>query len=428
VRSIRSGAAIVMLLALGHGLPVGAQETPPPAPATPSEPPTRQRVLDHDRIGPFALEGPDGSFRPTFAMQVQAWGEDAEGQLDGNATVRRLRLGFTAHLLDDRIGARLQINVWPSSLELLDAYLDFRVTRTVRLRVGQQKIPFTRYRQGSFTALPLVDWAIVGKYFGAERQLGVGLAWEGDGGFTVDAGVFQGPNRRASFATELTRLYGESPTDASNLASPGPAGDYHPELVARAGHHSEDFGAMRLSEPEGGGLRHAVDVGVTGDLQPQTTEDLALRFAAEALLKYEHFAFQGIWFQTGFHPTTGGVALGTYGLLYEGSYRIDRHLEVSLRYAQTWVPAALRHDARARADGRIASATTPEEMDSLAAQYASVGQKLGDIEAGVGFNVYFVGDSLKWQTDLRWLRTRVSEGAGANLDDAVVRTQLQLTF
>ncbi|MBW2460840.1 MAG: hypothetical protein JRH11_04285, partial [Deltaproteobacteria bacterium] len=78
-----------------------------------------------------------------------------------------------------------------------------------------------------------------------------------------------------------------------------------------------------------------------------------------------------------------------------------------------------------RADAIIAGATTPEEMAALTEQYSSTGLLRALNEVSLGFNVYFIGHSLKWQTDATWRHRSRRTGDG---NDARVRTQLQLAF
>ena len=84
-----------------------------------------------------------------------------------------MRLLVLGSVLCRSLRCYVQLSPAPGSLELMDFWLDWQVTRALHLRLGHQKIGFTRYRMGSFKGLALVDWSIVAPSFGDERQIGL---------------------------------------------------------------------------------------------------------------------------------------------------------------------------------------------------------------------------------------------------------------
>jgi len=110
------------------------------------------------RIGPFALQSEDGRYRLKVGLivQLQMRAESRElGPAKGHETrvrylARRVRPSMRGNALSKDLGFYLHLSTAPGSLEFMDWYLDFRFHPYFRLRGGQFKIPFTRYRIQSF--------------------------------------------------------------------------------------------------------------------------------------------------------------------------------------------------------------------------------------------------------------------------------------
>ncbi|MBW1877191.1 MAG: hypothetical protein JRJ84_02405 [Deltaproteobacteria bacterium] len=157
--------------------------------------------------GPFVMEDQAGnSLRLRFVGQVQAnldLRSDDDWAPVETLRFRRVRLLVDTDLLDGRLRTGFQLNTQPGALELMDLWGQVGLGRDISLKVGQFKVPWTRYRAQSFASLLLVDWPIATRFFGAERQLGL-MASDGKPGedrFGWAIGVFAGSNARASFAT-----------------------------------------------------------------------------------------------------------------------------------------------------------------------------------------------------------------------------------
>ena len=264
-----------------------------PAPTTPArEAPTR--------IGPFEITSPSGDSRlgVGFSTQLRATAEDhalsaEERELRAKLELRRVRLLLRGSFFDSTLRVGFQLSVAPSSLELMDAWADYKFHRHIQVRLGQFKIHSSRYRQQSFSTVVLVDWATVASRFGSERQLGLMVhngGWD-NSDWTYSFGVFTGSNARASFENGIAREYDASLPNPSNLRDPAPLGDLHPEIVLGVGHSSDDIGARSNTDAHRGALRHLVDLGVAWDVAPEQGRDFALRLSPELLLKAHGFSF-----------------------------------------------------------------------------------------------------------------------------------------
>ena len=389
-----------------------------------------------ERIGPFSVSSEDGrwSLTPGLALQLRyqldAREVGEEGDTDGFVEARRVRPTLRGALLSKELGYYLHLSTAPGSIELMDAYLDYTLRPWLRARAGQWKIPFTRYRTGSFKDLTLVDWPVVTTYFGAERQMGLALhnGYEKPpAGLQYEAGVFTGVNARASHAVGLSRLFGETPASPSDLADPGPRAGVHPELVAHLAYNLAGIDPSRDTDWEGGPLRLSAGVSAAWDLDPDPQADLALRLAPEVLLKLLRLSLFGA-FYVGFVRTGDGVGdqrLGMLGGVFQTSYLFREQLELALRYAIVQNDAGLLQDARDRARALIEAATDLQERSALEKRYAKAGTVQREHETAIGLNVYLIGRSLKLQTDLSWL---AHDTAAVRKHDLRFRTQLQLAF
>lgn len=376
-------------------------------------------------LGPFRI-GPPGHFVELgFALQLRFNLHGATGTpVTGDVELRRLRLFLRGHLLDDRLTFVLQLSTTPASLELIDAWADWRFTDALRVRVGQFKTPFTRHRQQSFATLALADWSVFATHFGAERQLGVMLH---DGGgdrahWVYQAGVFTGVNARASFARGLAALYAESVTNLSDLRTFHPPTEVHPAFIGRFGYERAGVHSLTSSDEAGGGLRHAVYLSAAWDVRPSYPVDFPLRVAPELLLKWNH-VFLDVVAATGFFVDGAGAwGLASVGENVEVGWRFSPRWEVAGRYSRVDALDAARSDAVARA-AAIVAAAPPDDAAAVAARYEKAGTPRWTQEVGAALNVYLVGDGLKWQTDVTWVRTD-----GPPRDEVRLRTQLQLAF
>jgi len=349
---------------------------------------------------------------------------------------RRIRLTTGVMLPDYRLTFKLHLSFAPGSLELMDFYGDYGFRGPWRLRLGQFKTPFTRYRIQSFQRLTFVDWAVVTKYFGAERQIGLAIhnGYEKPPRWGWAAGIFTGVNARAAHAVGLNKIYGEIIGNPSDLADPAPQGEYHPELFMHASYRTGDMDIVSDTDEKRRGLRGFFAVNAAWDIDPDIYADLYLRLAPEFLVKFRGLSLAGIGFR-GMVKTEPHdiVRPGIDGMLIQTAYRFYSRYEISFRYAIADFEDALVDAARKRAEEIIGKAEfdaaeekiSVEELNDIKSQYGSAGMTVREEEITTGINIYFSGHSLKWQTDAGWL---IHYRCDDDRRDFIVRSQFQLTF
>lgn len=402
-----------------------------------------------DRLGPAEIETKVGSVRLAFSAQllVSELNKDTGDDRDNAFEVepRRIRWNLKGRFFDDRLKLVVQINTTPKSLELLDYWGDWRFFEQLQMRLGQFKEPFTRYRQQSFSSSLLVDWANVTSYFGADRQLGIMLHnRDAKPRFEYALAIYSGQNLRKSQAVAAANtVYGEKIPSASFLPrdSSLSVDEWHPEIELRVQHNSPHAEPYYPSDDERTGLRHVESLSVTWDnvanlhtvggrdvdrtVDREATRDLLLRASPEVMLKAYGIAFildgyLGVARMT----QSSHSELAILGIAVEAAYRFDRFWEVAARFSRVDFTEAFRQDAIDRSSVITDSADADAEAE-IENQYLNAGQTKADQEITLGYNVYFVGNDLKWQTDASWLRkNRVRD----DRDDFRVRTQMQIAF
>jgi len=383
-------------------------------------------------IGPIEISDRDSSavLRLQLAAQLlTAWeskdngtGRESDEALYMKA--RRIRPVMVLTIPKYKTSFRLHLSTAPGSIELMDFYFNTELCSKMSLRVGQYKIPFTRYRIQSFQRLTFADWSIVTKYFGAERQIGFSVhnGYEKPPRFAYAVGVYSGTNARASHATGLATIYGEKVSNPSDLSESAPKIKFHPEIACYLAYNSGGINVRTDSDDKGGGLRYSVASSVAWDLDPTEYEDLALRVAQEFLVKYRHFSFMGAGY-LGFTDvdTSLRTRLALSGILVQSAWRATNRYEFSARYAFVDIKDAITDDALSRAQSITANSNDAD----LISQYKSAGMVAREHEGTVGFNVYLDGHNLKLQNDFGVSRkVRRNE----NRTDYLLRSQIQLSF
>ena len=397
--------------------------------------PSSRQQAARTSVGPFELVSPDSTsrLRLQFVGQLRLGFESKDRGKGKSRTketymeARRIRLLLSGSVFASDLTYRLHLSTAPGSLELMDFYFNYRHKRWPEFRYGQYKTPFTRYRIQSFQNLTFVDWAIVTKFFGAERQMGFALhnGYEKPPRWGYIFGVFTGVNARASHGIGVAKVYGEEAPNPSDLAHPGPRAKFHPEVFLHLVYSAHGIQIQSDTDEEGGPLRYSVSVSGGWDLDPMAYQDFTIRLAPEVLVKYHGASFFAVGY-AGFAQIGDASVnkLAMLGGLGQTAYRINRRLEFSARYAIVDFRDALVDDAAARAKELIAQASE-ETLAAVKAQYKDAGQVRREQEATVGCNVYLVGHSLKWQNDAGMLRhNRRSE----TRVDYQVRSQFQVAF
>jgi len=362
----------------------------------------------------LVVKGEDAELRFAFMGQLRFTftDEDVTAAPAGTErfTLQRVRPILLGRFVDGKLGFKLHLNTGPTSLELLDLFVDYRVSDALRLRVGQQKIPFTRYRLDSFARLAFVDWSPAARAFGAERQIGLTADGRLGGGLGYAAGLYTGANARAAFEKGLAQAYGETLDNPSRLDDPAAPARVHPELVLHGTWTHGDDRFDTTSDAKGGPLRLLAGLSAAWDLRPVAARDLALRVGAEVMAKLYGLSAAVVGYVGTFEGFEGGgMQAGLLGLTAQAAYRFGGMWEVSLRYARTQILRALRSDALARAATDSDLATPPDFAFRQ--------------EATLGFNVYLIGNQLKWQSDV------ALQHDGPGRDPGIeARSQLQLMF
>jgi hypothetical protein len=226
----------------------------------------------------------------------------------------------------------------------------------------------------------------------------------------------------------LAQIYGDKPPNPSDLLDPAPRASFHPELVVHLAYNHGGIDTFFDTDFVGGPLRFSAGISAAWDLDPSPTEDLALRLAPEVLIKVEGLsAFAALylgWDRAG--ESVSDQRQVMVGGVIQTSYLVTRRLEFSARYAIVHTSDELLDDARDRAERIIAAAKDAGSAQQLTARYAGAGRRQLEQEATMGLNVYLIGRSLKWQTDLGWIsRTQRDAGRRSSIQ---LRSQLHMAF
>lgn len=367
-------------------------------------------------LGPLEIVSADSTSRVRLqfaAQQLVTWQESKDrgcwSTPELTTELRRIRFGLRGGFNRNQTRFYLQLSFAPRSLELMDFLIDHRLGPNAQLRVGQNKVPFTRFRIQSFQRLTFADWPIVTKYFGAERQIGVSIhnGYEAPPRWGYVAGVFTGVNARASHGIGIPTAYGEEILNPSDLSDPGPKSDVHPEAFLHVSYHTDGMKVDSDTDPERGPLRVLTALSVGWDFDPSDRRDFTQRFAAEMLTKCNGWTANMIGY-AGFADFGDNEAnkLAMVGALVQTAYRIHASWEVSARYAIVDYSDDLRDEIT----------RYPVQGNGTVRQH----------EATLGVNRYIIGHSFKWQNDAGLIRSNYS--CCGHRTQYRIRSQLQLAF
>ncbi len=342
---------------------------------------------------------------------------------------RRIRPEMTGSIGTRDFTYRLHLNLVPGAIELIDLYFNYSFHQHFQLFFGQGKIPFTRYRIGSFKDRPVVDWSYPTRYFGAERQIGLMFhngvdrppEWE------YQLGVYTGVNARASNGVGPARVFADPRPNPSDLTDPAAPSSFHPEVVLHLAYNFRGADFRAPQDWEGGPIRFTLGLSGAWDARPVARQDLALRLAPEAAIKVRGFSLWGVLYLGFWDEVTGDEAmqLGMLGGVLQASYVFLDRYEVGLRYANVTILSALRRDARAYADSRIEAAEGEAEREALIHRYRDTGLLEAEHELNLGFNVYLLSTALKLMIDAGLL---IHEQTDGDRYDMQIRAQAQLAF
>jgi hypothetical protein len=381
------------------------------------------------------LASGDGSSWISFHLALQfRWEYLYKDTGAGRASDNRIRFARIRPVVKGSLFAEdltylMHINLTPGLLELMDLWFDYRFSSHLRIKTGQMKIPFTRYRLNSFADRPVLDWSQPTRYFGAERQVGIMLhnGRSDMPAIEYELGLYTGINMRAANGVGMSKVYAEPALNPSSLVDPAGSENMHSEAV---GHIAYNFGGInvrRSADLEGGPPRFSVGLSGAWDLHPTPRQDLRLRIAPEASFRAYGFALDLVFHLGWFDQTTGsnGCVLGMTAGVAQASYVFSERYEIALRYTFVHLLADLRDDARAYAVSRIESAGDAAELARLYDRYREVGLLQTVHETNLGLNIYRFGPAVKWQVDLGLL---VYDRTDDVRYDFQLRTQMQLSF
>ncbi|MGE3177193.1 MAG: porin [Vicinamibacterales bacterium] len=165
---------IFLLLATAHE--VHAQAPPPAAPP----------IVEAGLGRGVTVRSADDSSSMNIRARVQVRGtfsDNTDDALTGSteAAIRRMRLVFQGNALGPRFAYYVQLGFSNQDTEadlrlpLRDAYLTWTATRDLVVRVGQMKVPFSRQRVVSSSALQMVDRSPVVAELNLDRDVGIQL-------------------------------------------------------------------------------------------------------------------------------------------------------------------------------------------------------------------------------------------------------------
>lgn len=356
------------------GPPVAWEEGPGPPP---------ERV--DPRTFRLQLASPDGAFQMRLSLTAQMWllVDDAgiaggDRERSAVAELRRVRPVISGNAFSKRFKYMIHLSVLTGNFELMDMVGEYAFTPRFRLRFGQFKIPYSRYRIRSYKHRQLVDWAVVSKYFGAERQVGIlfhnGFLERTPPKLEWAVGVFDGINARTAHAQGPARLF--APEEEVEAGS-----SIHPEIVARLAYNHGGIDTTGEGDLEGGPLRFSVSLNGTWDLRPEMGQDWAMRGAVDALVKVRGVSLAGTFYaatvQDG--PSVSDQSAGALGAWAATGVVIHKRVEIAGEYALVYplICAPAIHEARG------------------------------------GVNVFILGRRVQWRTDA---------GAVFTMDDEANRT------
>lgn len=352
-------------------------------------------------LPPLRLGAGDGHADVGVALQLRTTTtSDFASAPHTELELRRLRFSLRGEALERRVRFAFQFNTTPRSLELLDAWLEWRPAEELSFRAGQGKTPLTRHRQQRFSELAFVDWGLAVFHFGAERQVGVSTQLGGETApLSFDGGISTGQNARATFERGVADAWGLSVHNPSDLRAAPPPMPFHPELVGRLSWAAGGARAGPSVDTSGGPLRVTGSLGAAWDLAPSRQREFRGRIAPELLVQYRHGSLDVGTYLGWAHLGGAEVTLASVGLNAELSWWIDPGLVLGLRWS------SVSHLPAFRAWVQAASGRSPApEMHELTA----------------AATVPLAGELLRLQVEGAWIRD-VSNGLRA-------RTQLQLTW
>jgi hypothetical protein len=385
LEALRREAALASPTAAPAPAPGPASPTAAPSPGTGTasrvpDPPEEEPLSGTGRWGPVEVKAGlgkgftvgllDDAFSVNVRGRVQV--RFTHGVLEGNSDVpggedsytsfqvRRARLVFQGHAIDRTLTYYIQLGFSNGDTErdiespLRDAYLNWAPLRDVQLRLGQMKVPFSRQRVVSSSALQFPDRTNVQGELNLDRDVGVVVHSPDLGGMdgllSYWAGVFGGEGRNHVGADPGVLVVGRF-----QLAPLGKFDDYVEVAFDRAGPPRLAMAASvawnENSTRDRSTFNRVFTAAAADTVDYWHLEaDLHFKWAGFSLLSEVHYRDAG-------EPTVAGFVGGrnvseptrsAWGLFGQAGYMLTRHVEVAGRHGETFPLGGLTAVAHTR--------------------------------------------------------------------------------
>lgn len=388
----RSAACLAALCVLSFTMGAQAQSTPAP--------PTVEAGLGRG----ITIRSADDRASMTIRARIQTRATAADTEADAlpatsEILVRRARLLVSGNAAGPTLTYYVQLsfanldNEADLRLPLRDAYVTWSSRRDLNVRVGQMKVPFSRQRVVSSSALQMVDRSIVVSELNLDRDVGVQIFSKdllGIGKLGYAVGLFGGDGRN-----RLGRAAGLLYTARLEAWPLGPFDDYVEADVQR-------LNRVRLALGVNAGYNQNTNRPRSTIGLPFADGDVDYRHAAADLA----FKWRG-WSLTSelmYREAAGPAAVSPAGTA----------LPASRSGWGAYVQGGLMVGARWEVTGRISHLAPDRRTDPTFTRAR---------EMGAGVSYYLHGHDLKVQGDY----VRVTE-AGSERVTQQARVQLQLFF
>ncbi len=310
-------------------------------------------------------------------------------------SVRRIDLFLLGNVFAPWMKYKIQYDL-ANDGNLLDFYFSFAKDKRLTPIVGQYKVPFNREFLNSTTSLQLVDYSILTNYLSFYRDIGGGVyGFLGDDAVRYELGVFQGEQANAKNddgdmdmlwvgRVQASILGGKINNLKENFTT-------EPTLTigaAVAGISVEDGGDKNIGIPKG---------------ERELENGSVISCTADASYIHSRFNLNGEYVGRWVNPDDAG-AEKTYdhGLRVQGGFfLLPNKVELAARYAQIFFD---------------------DDKNSVA------GNDLDNIwTVTPGMNYYLSGDH-RWKLQVDYTFQRKDRLDGTEVDENMVRAQVQLHF
>jgi hypothetical protein len=364
----------------------------------------------------FFLKSADGNFKLKLGTRVQARyqfdGVDGFGDADDKGegaddkssfSIPRARLTLKGNAFNKDLTYKFQMDFSKGLVNLKDFFANYKLSDSVHIRAGQWKRPFSRQQINSSSRLAMVDRAITDKKFGSGRDVGVAIHnnYEKSPEIEWAVGVFNGTSVKPSISTSVTLDTTDpaAPTASASSKMSNAASRFQPAFIGRVGYNMGGIKGYTEGDHQGGDFRLAVGAGAMW-FHSFDDEASAMRANVDFIMKVSGFALSGAFYAAMDESVDGqgntSLGLSAMGLHAQANFLISNAYQPVVQFA--WhMPET------------VAPGAEDEKVMTL------------------GFNWFFYGHKVKWQTDVSAAMT--SDGTdGGDATDLRLRTQMQFAF